>query len=76
MSELAKPVTIGLNTGEQMELDFGDRYADVCLKETSKSVDALLKAFAGLGISEDMCNRVMNLLATECDSITYHEQKK
>jgi len=76
MAGMSKPITVDLATGEQMELNFGDRYADVCLKESSKQVDALLKVFAGLGISEEMCNRVMNLLATECDSITYYEQKK
>ena len=67
---------IDVETGEQLELDFGERYADTCLKESSKAIDKLLQAFSSLGISEDMCNRVMNLLATECESITYHEQKK
>lgn len=76
MSELQKPVTIDLATGEQLELDFGNRYADTCLKETGKAIDKLLQAFSSLGISEEMCNRVMNLLATECESITYHTQKK
>ena len=67
---------IDVATGEQYELDFGDRYMEVCLKEVDKNVTALLKVFASIGISEDMCNRVMNLLATEYDSITYHGQKK
>ena len=67
---------IDVETGEQYELDFGERYTEVCLKEVDKNVTALLKLFANMGISEEMCNQVMNMLALEYDSITYHEQKK
>ena len=67
---------IDVATGEQYELDFGERFLEVCQKQVDSNVNALLKLFANMGISEEMCNKVMNMLALECDSITYHEQKK
>ena len=67
---------INVATGEQIELDFGDRFLEVCQKQADSNVNSLLKLFANMGISEEMCNQVMNLLALEYDSITYHEQKK
>ena len=53
----------------QLELKFDDQYAKAAQAETKRSVKALLKELARLGISTELTNRVMTQLARENEDI-------
>jgi len=49
----------------QMDIDFGEKYNKIILKEHQKIEDNLLKMFANLGISIETVNQVMAILKAE-----------
>ena len=71
--EMAEPkVVSGSTVAKQLQIDFGDRFAEIAWKETDRAIVGILKGLAILGLDESQVNVVMSSIGRYAECIAGH----
>ena len=61
-----------VTSGQQLELDYREKYSLECFKQYETAVKSILRGMAVLGISEEIVDHVMRVLNAEVPEVAAH----